>query len=159
MAAGVIEPDGLMVRHGRGWPCHVTACASCHNPHKSTVNQDSADGKHTNAVKSCNECHTDQGFNDGMVSLHASFECTTCHMPEVVKNATSRVTRAGVTFGDEMTHVMNIDLFSDKSQLTDDGKFMNPMLKDAWACGECHAPGSKLQSLSDNYGGKIHKAK
>ncbi|QIZ77725.1 Ig-like domain-containing protein [Ferrimonas lipolytica] len=133
------------------------SCASCHNPHKSTVNQDSADGKHSGAVKQCSDCHSSIAFNSGMVGLHASFECTDCHMPEVVKNATSKVTSAGVTFGDEMTHVVTIDLYNDKSQLTDDGKYMNPFLKDAWACGECHAEGSKLQSLTDNYGGKIHQ--
>ncbi|WP_051215790.1 Ig-like domain-containing protein [Ferrimonas futtsuensis] len=127
-------------------------CVSCHDPHKSTVNKGDSGAK----LSVCSDCHANKAFNDGAVSLHANFACTSCHMPEVVKNATTTVTNGGVTFGDEMTHVVTIDLFNEKPQITEDNK-MNPFLKDAWACGECHAEGSKLQSLKDNFGGKIHK--
>ncbi|WP_169306950.1 Ig-like domain-containing protein [Ferrimonas sediminicola] len=170
-SAGRIDAKGGLTRHhqtadelfgidpetGEATNPHYLAgldCVSCHDPHKSTVNKDKAE--HNGAVKACTDCHATQAFNDGTVSLHANFDCTSCHMPEVVKNATSTTTNGGVTFGDEMTHVVTIDLFNEKPQISEDSK-MNPFLKEAWACGQCHAEGSKLQSLQDNYGGKIHK--
>ncbi|SDI29711.1 Cytochrome c554 and c-prime [Ferrimonas sediminum] len=131
------------------------SCDSCHNPHKSTVNMDN-DSIHEGAVKSCSTCHQTQDFNDGVVNLHKNFACTDCHMPEAVKNATS-TEKNGNLFGDEMIHTFKIDLFNEKGQFTEDGKFMYPYLKDGFACGSCHEAGSKLQSLTDNYGGKIHK--
>lgn len=150
-----IDPD-TGVAMGKHYNAGMS-CSSCHNPHQSTVNMGAADGLHDTAVKACSTCHAGKEMSDqGMLGLHASMDCTTCHMPEVVKNATSTLTKAGVTFGDQMIHTMEIDLFNDKGQITEDGKFMYPYLQDGFACGECHAEGSKLDRLVE-LGGKMHK--
>ncbi|USD37531.1 Ig-like domain-containing protein [Ferrimonas sp. SCSIO 43195] len=131
------------------------SCNSCHNPHKSTLNQDQPE--HAGAVtKVCSDCHGDKPMETGgMLSLHNNMECTTCHMPDAVKNATY-VEKNGVKFGDEMIHLFKIDLYDDRGQFTEDGHFMYPYLQEGFACGQCHEVGEKLDRLTE-LGGKMHQ--
>lgn len=130
-------------------------CTTCHDSHKSTVNQDSADGLHTGAVKECTACH-DKEFTDGGGSYgHANMaECTTCHMPKLAKSAVTHLGKDGTTkFGDVKSHLFTIDLDPNAKQFTEDGKFQMPWSTAQFSCGECHADyADKAAALP-----KIHK--
>ncbi|MBY5992443.1 Ig-like domain-containing protein [Ferrimonas balearica] len=140
------------------------ACAVCHDTHKSTLNQDEA--IHQGAVKACTDCHSGDHAVEFNSTLHANFECTTCHMPEVVKNATSGyVTGEGRPTaelrGDIRIHTFAIDLYNEQGQLVDaDAKdtHMFPYLQQRFACGQCHAEADDYaQKLMQNHDGKMHK--
>ena len=114
------------------------SCTTCHDSHKSTVNQDSADGLHMGAVKECTACH-DKEFaeNTWAAGPHKAAECTDCHMPEQAKSAVTKVVN-GVTFGDVKSHLFTIDLDANAKQFTEDGKFQMPWSTAEYSCGKCH---------------------
>ncbi|GIU22755.1 Ig-like domain-containing protein [Shewanella sp. MBTL60-007] len=136
-------------------PKRNMSCTTCHDSHKSTVNQDSADGLHAGAVKACTDCH-DKEFTDGGGSFgHANMaECTTCHMPKLAKSAVTHLGKDGTTaFGDVKSHLFTIDLDPAAKQFTEDGKFQMPWSTAQYSCGECHADyADKAAALP-----KIHK--
>ena len=133
------------------------ACTTCHDSHKSTLNQDSADGLHMGAVKECTACH-DKEFeqNTHAASFHANAACTDCHMPKLAKSAVKTEPRqgdSGVVFGDVKSHLFTIDLDPNAKQFTADGKFQMPWSTAQFSCGECHADyADKAAALP-----KIHK--
>ena len=139
------------------------ACSSCHDSHKSTVNQDSADGLHTGAVKACTDCHNASGLgekefaqNTHAASYHAAAVCTDCHMPKLAKSAVKTAPRQGgadVVFGDVKSHLFTIDLDPAAKQFTEDGKFQMPWATAEFTCGNCHADYSERALALP----KIHK--
>ncbi|WP_372873431.1 Ig-like domain-containing protein [Shewanella sp.] len=119
------------------------ACVTCHEPHKSTVNQNSSDGLHAGSVKACSDCHT-MAFTDGGGSFgHKSMaECTDCHMPKLAKSALTTAPKMGgadVVFGDVRSHLFALDLSPQAKQISDDGKFLMPWGTAKYTCGNCHA--------------------
>ncbi|MBY6186523.1 cadherin-like domain-containing protein [Marinobacter hydrocarbonoclasticus] len=140
-------------------------CAVCHDTHKSAVFQDEA--VHQGAIKQvCTDCHSGDHAIEFNSTLHAGFDCTTCHMPDVVKNATAGQVQGqmGLTpekRGDIRIHTFAIDLYNEQGQVQDaDAKdtFMYPYLQQRFACGECHAEGDNYaEKLMQNHGGKMHK--
>ena len=139
------------------------ACSSCHDSHKSTVNQDSADGLHTGAVKACTDCHNASGLgekefaqNTHAAAPHAAAVCTDCHMPKLAKSAVKTAPRQGgadVVFGDVKSHLFTIDLDPAAKQFTEDGKFQMPWATAEFTCGNCHADYSERALALP----KIHK--
>ncbi|MCL1093062.1 Ig-like domain-containing protein [Shewanella kaireitica] len=132
-------------------------CTTCHDSHKSTVNQDSADGLHTGAVKECTSCHTGEYKKEFTVGLHEFVaECTDCHMPKLAKSAVTHLGEDGVTkFGDVKSHLFTIDLDPNAKQFTEDGKFQMPWATAQFSCGECHEDtAGYVEKLP---GGKMHK--
>ncbi|GIU07193.1 hypothetical protein TUM4261_11870 [Shewanella sp. c952] len=161
-----IDPDSGEIM-GKKYLAGMT-CSSCHEPHKSALHQDEA--VHDGAIKACSTCHISDDansimkkreFKDGAISLHAGYECKACHMPDVVKNATTMTNDKGNKVGDIRIHTFRIDLFNDKGQLQDSeakDTFMNPYLQEGFACGECHTMDQKkAESVLKNYDGKMHK--
>ncbi|MDP2360267.1 MAG: T9SS type A sorting domain-containing protein [bacterium] len=69
-------------------------CASCHNPHKSTVYNDGG------MTTSCTDCHTGNYLVAGMESV----ACIDCHMPLLGKSAIS----TGQYVGDVRSHLFSI---------------------------------------------------
>ncbi|WP_394129054.1 Ig-like domain-containing protein [Shewanella maritima] len=121
-------------------PKQDMACTTCHDSHKSTVNQASTDGLHSGAVKECTDCHTKE-FTDGGGSYGHNFiaECTSCHMPKLAKSALTHLGKDGTTkFGDVRSHLFTIDLDPSAKQFTTDGKFQMPWSTAQYSCGECH---------------------
>ncbi|ABZ78229.1 hypothetical protein Shal_3689 [Shewanella halifaxensis HAW-EB4] len=133
------------------------SCTTCHDSHKSTVNQDSSDGLHAGAVKECTSCHTGDYKKEFTVGLHEFVaECTDCHMPKLAKSAVTHLGKDGTTaFGDVKSHLFTIDLDPAAKQFTDDGKFQMPWATAQYSCGECHADSAGyVEKLP---GGKMHK--
>ncbi|MBW3164737.1 Ig-like domain-containing protein [Ferrimonas balearica] len=161
------ETGEITGKHFTKFPIYYqaeNACAVCHDPHKSTLNQDEA--IHQGAVTACTECHSGDHAIEFNSTLHAGFDCITCHMPEVVKNATSgyvsgegRETKE--KRGDIRIHTFAIDLYNAKGQLVDaeaKDTFMYPYLQQKFACGQCHAEADDYAGkLMQNHGGKMHK--
>ncbi|QBF82443.1 hypothetical protein EXU30_06835 [Shewanella maritima] len=120
-------------------PKQDMACSTCHEPHMSTKNQDSADGIHTGAVKECTSCHQVE-FTSAVHGMVA--ECTDCHMPKLAKSAVKtgpKMGSADVVFGDVKSHLFTIDLSADAKQFTADGKFQMPWSTAEFSCGTCHS--------------------
>jgi nitrate/TMAO reductase-like tetraheme cytochrome c subunit len=122
------------------------ACTSCHDSHKSTLNQDSADGLHSGAVKECTACHSAEGplpEKTYVAAVHGLIaECTDCHMPKLAKSAVKtgpKMGTADVVFGDVKSHLFTIDLDPAAKQFTEDGKFQMPWSTAKFSCGTCHA--------------------
>lgn len=143
-----IDPDSgdIMGKHFNAG----MSCASCHDSHKSAVYKD--EPEHAGAlVKECTTCHADKvdlnaGHGSGVDGFYA-MACIDCHMPDVVKNATSATNEHGNKVGDIRIHTFAIDLYSDKGQFQNPDaseSFMYPYLTDEFACGECHSKGQKL---------------
>ncbi|MGS0689966.1 Ig-like domain-containing protein [Shewanella sp. 30m-9] len=139
---GVVPEDHGTYKAGEEiGPKSGMACTTCHDSHKSTVNQDSADGLHTGAVKECTACH-DKEFaeNTWAAGPHKAAECTDCHMPKLAKSAVTHLGEDGTTvFGDVKSHLFTIDLDPAAKQFTEDGKFQMPWSTAQYSCGECHA--------------------
>ncbi|MBQ4889439.1 hypothetical protein J8L86_06235 [Shewanella sp. MMG014] len=154
-----IDPDNgdiMSAKYNAGM-----TCSTCHDSHKSAVYQD--EPEHMGAIKmDCATCHADKvemNAGHGPDGYFAK-ECIDCHMPDVVKNAVSFTNDQGNKVGDIRIHTFAIDLYNEKGQFQDaeaKDTFMYPYLQDGFACGECHTQGSKLDSLQNNYGGKMHK--
>ncbi|WP_394130308.1 Ig-like domain-containing protein [Shewanella maritima] len=136
-------------------------CSSCHDTHKSVLNQDQAE--HIGAISTdCTTCHSDKvDLNAGHgPNGYFAKACIDCHMPDVVKNAVAYENEHGNKVADIRIHTFAIDLYNEKGQLQDSeakDTYMYPYLQDGFACGECHEKGSKLDSLQNNYGGKMHQ--
>ena len=134
-------------------------CSTCHEAHVSTVNTDKP-GHEAALIKECSDCHASKEFaqNTHASAPHAATECTTCHMPEMAKSATSHTSPAGVTFGDVKSHLFTMDISAGAKQFTDtdaDGKdnFQMPWVTAEFSCGQCHADyDDRAAKLS-----KIHK--
>jgi hypothetical protein len=140
-------------------PKSAMACTTCHDSHKSTVNQDSVDGLHTGAVKECTACHTgalakEFAQNTWAAGPHKAAACTSCHMPKLAKSAVTHLGKDGTTvFGDVKSHLFTIDLDPAAKQFTADGKFQMPWSTAQYSCGECHADYTKRAAALP----KIHK--
>ncbi|MBR9729096.1 Ig-like domain-containing protein [Shewanella intestini] len=154
-----IDPDTGDIMGGK-YQVGMT-CSSCHDTHKSAVNQH--EPEHIGAIKmDCTTCHANKvemNAGHGQEGFFAT-ACIDCHMPDVVKNAVSTTNKHGNKTGDIRIHTFAIDLFNEKGQFQDPeakDTYMYPYLQDGFACGECHQQGSKLDSLKNNYGGKMHK--
>ncbi len=155
---GVVPEDhGTYTAGDEIGPKSEMACTTCHDSHKSTKNQDSADGLHTGAVKECTSCHTGEYEMEFTVGLHEFVsDCTDCHMPKLAKSAVTHLGKDGTTaFGDVMSHLFTIDLDPAAKQFTEDGKFQMPWSTAQYSCGECHADtAGYVEKLP---GGKMHK--
>lgn len=122
------------------------ACSTCHNPHKSTVNQDSTDGLHTGAVTACTDCHTgdyEKQFaqNTHAATFHKAAECTDCHMPQLAKSALKTAPKMGssdAVFGDVKSHLFTVNLDPTAKQFNDAGTFQMPWVTAKFSCGNCH---------------------
>ena len=112
-------------------------CNDCHDPHK-TVKYQSVTGE--SAVVSCESCHSD--ITMPADSAMVDFDCTECHMPNMVKSATSQAAEgSGPKTGDIASHIFKIDLSKDSSteQFTEDGGgFAYPWITKTFACDTCH---------------------
>jgi hypothetical protein len=74
-------------------------CATCHNPHRSTVYND---GGMTNACVNCHAGNEDNGFY--IVEDMEDVTCVECHMPKMGKSATTH----GEYIGDVASHLFRI---------------------------------------------------
>jgi len=143
----VIDVKGGLIRHHEQYEEVIRNaaphdnCMTCHNAHKSTVNE--LGGLNPNG-ETCGSgeagCHIDVPLNRHMAG-HDDLQCRDCHMPFTAKNATS--TGEGVHLaGDLRGHLMNI-IVSDKpaadTMFTADGKDVigNAISLD-FACLQCH---------------------
>ncbi len=129
-------------------PKKSMSCTTCHDSHMSTVNRDKT-GHEAALTKECTDCHNAAGLgemefaqNGWAAAPHAATECTTCHMPELAKSATTRTSEGGVIFGDVKSHTFTMDISADAKQFITnaDGKdtFQNPWVTAEFSCGECH---------------------
>jgi len=147
---GVVPEDhGIYKAGDEIGPKSSWACTECHDSHKSTVNQDSADGLHMGAVKACTDCHNADNLgekkfaqNTHAAASHAAAVCTDCHMPKLAKSAVKTAPRQGggaTVFGDVKSHLFTIDLDPTAKQFTADEKFQMPWATAEFTCGNCHA--------------------
>lgn len=102
-ADGVIETDGNFIALGQEWEEWLASphsnpddladpaypgCATCHNPHASTIFDDAAagDGRKVYADEDCLQCHA--GKTMGIAAMaDAGVMCIDCHMPYAGKAA------------------------------------------------------------------------
>ncbi len=138
-----IDPDTLLDTRSAGFEANHLDCGKCHDPHGSSVNQDNASYAGVDGVNKANAdcmvCHATKDPSlrtGGMTSL----SCTDCHMPDLVKNATSSTNRGSsstIVTGDIATHIFTIDVNA-TSQFTSDGKYAYPAITADFACRTCH---------------------
>ncbi len=125
-------------------------CNTCHDPHATTVHQDSTD---TDGLRvNCETCHADKVIATGAHSLEnllaknaisktqgkGMSNCLFCHMPKLTKSAVGHsAVGTGPGIGDIKTHIFKIDM-TKGDQFTSDGKFAYPWLTGRTACKSCH---------------------
>ena len=138
-----IPAKGGLIRHHEQYqellasPHKDLGCGECHDAHASSKYDDLAPGE--GVRKACAECHD----GDALVNHNHAEKgvgCVDCHMPKVVKSATSS-TSAGVTFGDISGHLFALDT-KPGATLTfkdDDGaEWANGAAPVKFACLKCH---------------------
>lgn len=125
-------------RHG----IDTVHCASCHDPHASTVHDATATG--SGVIRVCTDCHLSGHAVSGSM---ASLDCVDCHMPQAVVVAT--VSGTGVhQRGDQRLHSWDIDATGIElaNFVETDGSATwvhvdathRARVNLAWACMQCH---------------------
>ncbi len=156
-----IPAKGGLIRHHEqvqellASPHKTFSCSACHDAHASTKYDPAApgDGVHSQ----CKKCH-------GNVEVNAPHDtvatCTDCHMPEIVKSATSTVKGTGddaVTMGDISGHIFALTL-DPEATLTfkdaDDAEWASPEVPVIFACKKCHAEKTITEAVQG--GAAIH---
>ncbi|MBI3924831.1 MAG: hypothetical protein HY319_04760 [Armatimonadetes bacterium] len=154
-----IDPDNTAAGSTRmaSFQTAKFTCTACHDQHKVTIYKPGTPGRVGGGpgVKSSNaDCMTCHPNNDPAQSKHpamAHLNCIDCHMPKMVKSATSRKSGGAVpvNIGDIKTHIFRINLSkTDASQFTADGKFAYPYLTAQFACHQCH-DGTRAHDRTD----------
>ncbi len=138
-----IDPDTLLDTRNDAFEAAHLDCMNCHDPHGSSVNQDNASYTGVDGVNKANsDCMVCHPTNDPTLRTGAmtDMNCTDCHMPDLVKNATSSANRGSsstVVTGDIASHIFTIDLDA-TSQFTDSGSYAYPAITSEFACDTCH---------------------
>jgi hypothetical protein len=158
---GVIEADGNLMLQSQEWeeweasPHNATGgpqCATCHNPHASTIHDDKAkgDGRRVYRNLDCLKCHPGIKIGLGMFNLM----CIDCHMPYAAKSAVSKgiIGKEGnySYVGDVRSHQFKINAAAESPnaffnpdrtavQLDANGKV--PGLTLNFVCQPCHSSG------------------
>ncbi len=116
------DPDtGIAMGKKKGF-----TCSTCHNPHKSKVNQDKP-GHEGAMARDCNDCHTKEfanaaGSDIASAAHEFTAKCTDCHMPG-------------------NSHMFKIDLDgakNDPRHFSADGDYVKPWLRAYDSCSGCH---------------------
>lgn len=160
-ADGVIAADGNLVLQRQEWeewnasPHNSPGgpdCATCHNPHASTIYDDEApgDGRRVYENEDCLGCHPGVAIGLGMDGLM----CIDCHMPRAAKSAVSKgiIGKEGnyAYVGDIRSHQFKINaaagspnafLNTERTavKLDNDGKALGLTLN--LVCQPCHSTG------------------
>jgi len=112
----------------------VLDCVDCHNPHAGVLY---AERKGIEPVRTpCQNCHFKEAEFQA-VELHKDYECTSCHMPYIVKSA---LANTDMKTGDIRTHLFAINPYAD-AQFTEDGKYSMPYITLEYSCQLCHQEG------------------
>jgi hypothetical protein len=118
----------------------ILDCVTCHDPHAGVAQLREA-GDETVRI-ACAECHFDQAEHFKL-SPHPR-ECTTCHMPSLIQNATAD---PAVFTADMRTHMVAID--ANQIEQFTDGELASTRLTLNSACRQCHAEGGAAAPRSD----------
>lgn len=139
---GVIPGSGGLIRHHEQYqellasPHAAMDCTTCHDPHASTHYDDEAPGE--GVTIECVTCHNEDEYT-GQSHETRGADCVTCHMPPVVKSATSEEIN-GITYGDIPTHLfeLNTDVGATLTTTVDEVETVNDSVPVDFACGQCH---------------------
>jgi hypothetical protein len=116
-------------------------CLTCHNTHTTTVYQDiSGDPPGAaNLNSDCMVCHPTNDPNLAKTFSMKGLTCMNCHMPKMVKSATSTAAvGTGPVLGDIKVHLFKIDMTKDSETEQFSGGFANPWITKKFACLTCH---------------------
>lgn len=115
---------------------HDMACHTCHNPHRSKVNDDQP-GHEDALLKTCTDCHGDKGFSPDLEVHQYVAKCTTCHMPK-----------------SRHFFKVNLEFPSDSPEnFSKDGKYVQPWNVAKDSCGSCHEDYDERAAIIN----KMHK--
>jgi hypothetical protein len=109
-------------------PHRNLTCVSCHDPHRRA----------REVRATCETCHSGaaEAFR-GSRHQSAALGCTSCHMPDIVRNAAVIRSRYEA---DAPTHLVRLNLDPAARMFTDDGRFVRDgTIALAYACLRCHA--------------------
>jgi hypothetical protein len=112
------------------------SCITCHDPHASTLYEDSELNPNKGINQTCTACHWQQeAIQKSRFHQRLGVVCTDCHMPPMAKSAQANLE----TFtGDVSSHQFSINPDPAAPQFNEEGTVVMPYLTLSYACQHCH---------------------